>query len=307
MLKRILDLNTSDIANMNKEEKLLSIKSAEGRTIVSEIITIAPPLLWDVSNVELASAFGADIILLNLYDVNHPKIAGLPVDEGEGVISEVKRLTGRLVGVNLEPADIGADTIEQRESISEGRMGTIENARKALSQGADMVVFTGNPKTGVTNEQIVNAIKGTKTSIGDEIIIVAGKMHAAGSGNETGSKLITKDIVRDFIDAGCDIVLLPAPGTVPGMTVDYIRDLVEYIHSFGKLVMTSIGTSQEGSDELTIKNIALYSKMTGTDIHHLGDSGMSMGMATPENIMIYSIAIKGKRHTYRRMARSVNR
>ncbi len=307
MLKRILDLNASDIANMNKEEKLLSIKSAEGRTIVSEIITIAPPLLWDVSNAELASAFGADIILLNLYDVNHPKIAGLLVDEGEGVISEVKRLTGRLVGVNLEPIDIDAETIEQRESISEGRMGTVENVKKALSQGADMVVFTGNPKTGVTNEQIVNAIKETKASIGDEIIIVAGKMHAAGSGNEVGSKLITKDIIKDFIAAGCDIVLLPAPGTVPGMTVDYIRDLIEYIHSFGKLAMTSIGTSQEGSDELTIKNIALYSKMTGTDIHHLGDSGMSMGMATPENIMIYSIAIKGKRHTYRRMARSVNR
>jgi hypothetical protein len=47
--------------------------------------------------------------------------------------------------------------------------------------------------------------------------------------------------------------------------------------------------------------------MIGTDIHHIGDAGMSPGMATPENIMIYSIAIKGKRHTYRRMARSVNR
>lgn len=307
MLKRILDLNASDIANMTKEEKLLSIKSAEGRTVVSEIITIAPPILWDVSNVELASAFGADIILLNFYDVNHPKVEGLPINEGEDVINQVKRLTGRLVGVNLEPVDIDTEIIDQREYISEGRLGTAKNVKKALSQGVDMVVFTGNPKTGVTNEQIINAIKETKASVGDEIIIVAGKMHAAGSGNEIGNKLITKDIVKDFFEAGCDIVLLPAPGTVPGMTVDFIRELVEYIHSLGKLAMTSIGTSQEGSDESTIRNIALYSKMTGTDIHHIGDSGMSMGIATPENIMTYSITIKGKRHTYRRMARSVNR
>lgn len=91
------------------------------------------------------------------------------------------------------------------------------------------------------------------------------------------------------------------------MTTEYIRELVEYTHSKGKLTMTSIGTSQEGSDESTIKSIALYSKMTGTDMHHLGDSGLTVGMANPENIMIYSIAIKGKRHTFRRMARSVNR
>ncbi len=78
MVKRILDLETSDIYRMNKEEKLTSIKAGEGRTIISEIICVAPPLLWDVSNVELAAAFGADILLLNMYDVNNPKIEGIP-------------------------------------------------------------------------------------------------------------------------------------------------------------------------------------------------------------------------------------
>jgi hypothetical protein len=47
-------------------------------------------------------------------------------------------------------------------------------------------------------------------------------------------------------------------------------------------------------------------KMAGTDIHHIGDSGCT-GIAIPENIMEYSIAIRGKRHTYIRMARSLNR
>ena len=307
MIKRILDLNSSDLLNMSKEDKLLSIKSAEGRTISSEVIVVAPPLLWDVSNAELASSFGADILLFNIYDVNNPVIEGLPNKHGEEVIREVKRLTGRIIGVNLEPVDMDAKVMGEREIISEGRLGTTQNVEKVINQGADMVVFTGNPKTGVTNEKIVNSIKMCNEKFGDKIIIMAGKMHAAGSGEEIGSKIISKDVIKDFIDAGCDIILLPAPGTVPGISVDYLRDLIEYVHSLGKLTMTAIGTSQEGADEQTIKNIALYSKMAGTDIHHLGDSGMSMGMATPENIMVYSIAIKGKRHTYRRMARSVNR
>ena len=46
--------------------------------------------------------------------------------------------------------------------------------------------------------------------------------------------------------------------------------------------------------------------MTGTDIHHIGDTGVP-GMALPQNIMAYSIAIRGERHTYHKMAQSVNR
>ncbi len=47
-------------------------------------------------------------------------------------------------------------------------------------------------------------------------------------------------------------------------------------------------------------------KMAGTDIHHLGDTGY-FGMALPENIMAYSIAVRGVRHTYHRMACSIER
>ena len=46
--------------------------------------------------------------------------------------------------------------------------------------------------------------------------------------------------------------------------------------------------------------------MAGADIHHIGDTGY-VGMALPENIMAYSITIRGVRHTYHRMASSPNR
>ena len=60
------------------------------------------------------------------------------------------------------------------------------------------------------------------------------------------------------------------------------------------------------ADTATIRQIALMCKMAGADIHHIGDTGVP-GMALPQNILAYSIAIRGERHTYHRMALSVNR
>ena len=137
------------------------------------------------------------------------------------------------------------------------------------------------------------------------LILAAGKMHASGT-LEGAENIITREDVKAFVEAGADIILLPAPGTVPGITMEYVRALVSYAHSLGALTITAIGTSQEGADTDTIKQIALMCKMTGTDIHHLGDAGYG-GMALPENIQAYSIAVRGIRHTYRRMAGSVNR
>ena len=138
------------------------------------------------------------------------------------------------------------------------------------------------------------------------MILAAGKMHASGVVNEGADHIITEEDIRAFCKAGADVILLPAPGTVPGITVEGIRKLVACAHGLGALTITAIGTSQEGSDAATIRQIALWSKMTGTDIHHIGDSGY-VGMALPENIMTYSVAIRGIRHTYHRMAQSLAR
>ncbi len=78
------------------------------------------------------------------------------------------------------------------------------------------------------------------------------------------------------------------------------------MHELGALTLTAVGTSQEGSDTATIREIALMCKMAGADIHHIGDTGVP-GMALPQNIMAYSIAIRGERHTYHKMAQSINR
>ena len=132
------------------------------------------------------------------------------------------------------------------------------------------------------------------------------KMHAAGVLTEAAESILTEADIADFTAAGADIILLPAPGTVPGITMEYARTLISCAHRHGALTITAIGTSQEGADTDTIRRIALMCKMAGTDIHHIGDTGYT-GMALAENIMAYSIAVRGIRHTYHRMAISVER
>lgn len=308
MAKRILNMTPKELINLSKEEIIDAIAGSEGRVLASETIGIKIPLLSDVTNAEFAASMGADMILLNMFDVQDPVILGLPQSDRQETVRKVKQLTGRMVGINLEPVDNAAasENAETLWAMSAGRYATVENAALAQKMGVDMIVLTGNPGNGVSNDAIVSSLRAISAEIGDKIVLAAGKMHASGVIGEGGENIITKEDIRLFAEAGADVILMPAPGTVPGITTEYIRELVSYAHSLGKLTITAIGTSQEGADTDTIKRIALECKMTGTDIHHIGDSGY-VGMALPENIMAYSVAIRGIRHTYHRMAQSVER
>ena len=303
-MKRFLDVCDSDLSNMSNQDILTSIKACEGRVLVAEIIAPFPAVLGDVSNPELACAFGADIILVNMYDVDYPFVFGI---DSQRPLKRLQELTGRVIGVNLEPVDEEIVLETQKISIAKGRYASIENVRKLIEEGVRMVVLTGNPSTGVSTKKIVECARKIKAEFGDEILVAAGKMHNSGMNDEMGTGLMNPDIVDQLVDAGVDIVLIPAPATIPGFDVERVARLVEHIHKRGRLSLTAIGTSQEGADEDTIRRIALYAKMAGTDMHHIGDCGMTPGMATPENIMHYSIAIRGKRHTYRIMSRSIRR
>ena len=289
MGKRYIDCSARELAAYHKKELLQSIADSEGRVLAAETIGTVTPMLVNITNAEFVTSLGADIIMLNIFDVDHPVINGLPEVAPEDTIHEVKRLTGRMVW-----------------SLTEGRRATVENAKKAADMGVDMIVLTGNPGVGVDNRAITKALADLNEAVGDRVILTAGKMHASGILSEAGEKILTKEDAETFIEAGADVLLLPAPGTVPGFTMEHAAELIKTAHEKGVLAMTTIGTSQEGADEETIRQIALMCKMAGADIHHIGDSGY-MGMALPENITAYSVAIRGKRHTYRRMAMSLVR
>ncbi|MCR1949803.1 MULTISPECIES: hypothetical protein [unclassified Clostridium] len=314
-MKRIFELTTSDIESLNKNTLKEIIKTSEGRTVMSETIISYTPFIREVSNLELAASFGADMITLNTFNFEKPFIFG--IDGGTNLLSSIdnlakigdqikdnlnnkdyikniKKLVGRMIGVNLEPVPAGS-TYERGYTLNR------ENLEKVKEYGFDYIVLTGNPNTGVTEKTICEGIKLAKEVLGDSTLIIAGKMHGAGSGN-----IYDENAIKGFIDCGADVVLIPAPGTVPGYDLDLAKKIISLIHENDALAMTTIGTSQEGSSKSIIEQIALNSKMAGADIQHIGDCG-TFGIALPENIMALSVTIRGIRHTYRRMAQSILR
>ncbi|NYF12144.1 hypothetical protein HDC34_000438 [Pseudoclavibacter sp. JAI123] len=309
MTKRLLDTTARELASYSRAQIINSIGASEGRVLAAEVIAPAMAAVQDISNPEVAAAMGADLIVLNMLDVGRPAVDAVPSEAPGDAITTVKRLTGRLIGVNLEPVDPQADRVTDDRfgtGGSAGRLATQDNIAAAVALGADAIVLTGNPGMGVTNESLARAVGAAREAAGENTLIFAGRMHAAGSASQAGSSIVDDRALESFVAAGADVVLMPAPGTVPGCHEALVRSWVETVHAAGALTMTTVGTSQEGADQDTIRRIALMTKMTGTDIHHLGDCGF-FGIALPENLLAYSIAIRGRRHAYRRMATSLLR
>ena len=314
-MKRIFELTNGDIENLDKNQLKEILKHSEGRAVMAETIISYTPYIREVSNPELAASFGADMITFNTFNFEKPYVFGFGnanlsngIENTFKVISEeiknnikdkdyirnIRSLVGRLIGVNMEPVPKGS-TYETGYRLNRA------NLEKVKEYGFNYIMITGNPNTGVTHETICEGIKLAKEVLGDSTLIIAGKMHGAGSGN-----IYDEEAVKEFVVNGADVVLFPAPGTVPGFNEDLAKKMVDVIHEAGALAMTTIGTSQEGASESTIEKIALMSKMAGADIQHIGDCG-TFGMALPENIMKLSTTIRGIRHTYRRMAQSIRR
>ena len=297
-MKRLLSCTSSEMLKMDGQELKQAILASEGRTVMTETVVAIEPLLGDLTNAELAVSFGSDMVLLNCFDCNNPVIKGLP--ECDNPVEKLKEIVGRPIGCNLEPVDLDAELMEERRVISTGRQARKETYIKAQELGFNFICLTGNPGVGVSYHSICEAIKEAKKYF--KGLIIAGKMHAAG----IDEPIVDMNSIKDFIEAGADVILMPAVNTVPGLSEQEVTEACRYIKAHGALSLSAIGTSQEGADEGTIREIALLNKRCGIDIQHIGDAGFC-GIALPENIMALSIAIRGKRHTYHKIASSINR
>ncbi|MFM1539295.1 DUF7916 family protein [Helcococcus bovis] len=297
-MKILISSNASDLLSYNREELKQSIKASEGRTILAENVATRPSYIGDITNAKLSRGFGADLILLNGVDVLEPNLPS--IENQEDFVNELKNLVGRPIGVNLVPVDTDADIMEEAESISRGRTVNEDSLKKIEELGMDFVCFTGNHGTGVTNKEIVKAIQKARANYSG--LIIAGKMHSAG----VDEPVYSQEAIVDFIKAGADIILIPSIGSVPGFDKDDLKTVVRIAHKKGALVMTAIGTSQEGARPDTIRQMAIENTICGVDIQHIGDAGYS-GLAPVENIFEMSVAIRGIRHTVSMVARSINR
>lgn len=267
--RRILDCGPADFAAMGGADLLDSIRRSEGRTVLCEVLWTAPSLVDGTTNPELAVAFGADLVLLNKFD-------------GSEELADLKARIGRPVGVNVEPSD----------SVPPHRRASRENLTRLGDP--DFVVVTANPDAEVEAGRMAEA-----AALAREVLpgvpVFAGKMHGSGGRGLVGAEEVAR------LAALSDAVLVPAPGTVPGSREAVVAELVAAAHEAGALAVAAVGTSQEGSDAETVRGLALAAKRAGADVLHLGDADRS-GMAEPMNVLAASVAIRGRRHAYRRMA-----
>lgn len=267
--KRILDCAPADFAAMDGAGLIDSIGRSEGRTVLCEVLWPAPPLVDGTTNSELAVAFGADLVLLNKFD-------------GAGELPGLKERLGRPVGVNVEPS----------EAVPPHRRASRENLQRL--QAVDFIVVTANPDAEVGLGQMGEAVELAREVL-PGVPMFVGKMHGSG-----GRGLLVAEEVSRLAGAS-DAVLLPAPGTVPGSLESAVAELVGAAHEAGALAVATVGTSQEGADAETVRELALAAKRAGADVLHLGDADYS-GVAEPMNVLVASVAIRGRRHAYRRMA-----
>lgn len=96
MKKRLIDCTARELAAYTKEDLLRAITESEGRVLATETIGTVTPMLVNITNAEFVASLGSDLIMLNIFDVNHPIIQGLPDVAPEDTIREIKRLTGKM-------------------------------------------------------------------------------------------------------------------------------------------------------------------------------------------------------------------
>ena len=78
MTTRLLSISPSELRKLSSKQILEAIALSEGRVLAAETVCISQPLLTDVTNAELAASLSADILILNIFDVDKPVIMGLP-------------------------------------------------------------------------------------------------------------------------------------------------------------------------------------------------------------------------------------
>ncbi|ECJ9745150.1 hypothetical protein FQR52_01060 [Listeria monocytogenes] len=304
---RLISASKQDFEQMNGRDLKRSIFKSEGRVVMGQHLLFASQgLVRNVTNTELMAAFGADMIMLNTFNLNdvtnNPGLQGL-------TLKELKTRANIPIGIYLGCPGKN-EVVEKKFYDVEGMLATDEHILKAKELGADFIVLGGNPGSGTSINDIIATTKKARQLVGDDMLLFSGKWEDGIDEKVLGDPLAKRDakeIIRELIDAGTDVIDLPAPGSRHGISTFMIQELVQYTHQYkpGTLAMTFLNSSVEGADSETIRLIALKMKETGADIHAIGDGGFS-GCTTPENILQLSISLKGKPYTYFRMA-STNR
>lgn len=316
MSKRYLEMTPTQLTQLSKEEFLDGIRTSEGRVVGAYVCPLSANYLEKVSNAELVASFGADYITLEGYDPRSLQMPGLPsknpeddqtakaqlqVELGKGYsIPELKKLTGRPIGmILLVPRENEVFGGIYKESIYSKEM-----MEYLINEKYDFICLCGYGQ-----QALLDAVSEASTLFKDKIVIEAGIPHGPGAidGDFPPYNLrevVTPEFVGKLAHAGADIVDIPAVGIVPGYNIGYVTELVDAIHKEKSLAASSVAHSLEASSKEVLERIILDNKICGVDMFNVAAGGVYESVTLPEVLKDICIAVKGKRHTYRRMAQS---
>ena len=63
---------------------------------------------------------------------------------------------------------------------------------------------------------------------------------------------LSLEALLQYVDAGVDLLVLPSPGSVAGVTENQLAEIISAVRKKGALVSCTVGTSQEGTDKESI-------------------------------------------------------
>lgn len=296
---RLLDASSSQLLALTGGELAESIRLSEGRTVAAEVLCDAASPVEGVSHGELAAAFGADLVALDRYDPLRPLVSNVALPAAEP-LRAYARLLGRPVGVNLIVA------AGEAETALGGRSFSAAHAEHAAEQGAQAIFVYVRPRQGGTHAMMVQRIAEVHGLLGDRLLLVGVPSFSRPAPRDAAALDAFRADLSMLIEAGCQAAALPMPGSKQGWTVEAAGGLTDAIHAAGALAWLFVTHSVEGAQPGVMTALALDAKRVGADAVRLDEAGLS-GMPAPENILAFSLALRGARHTYRRMAASILR
>ena len=175
---RLISATGDDIEKMSPMELKESILRSEGRVVMGQHLLFAGSgLVRGVTNSELMFAFGADMVMLNTFDLdnldNNPGLCGLS-------FQELKQKCRRPMGIYLGCPKAGSEDGGKKALYRrEGMLASDEHVQKCIDLGADFIVLGGNPGSGTSIHDVVEATKRIKAKFQDSIFVFAGTFTPA--------------------------------------------------------------------------------------------------------------------------------
>jgi hypothetical protein len=215
-------------------------------------------------------------------------------------LAAYQKLLGRPVGINMIMAD------ETEGAFLGGRLVTPTNVDRAVQHGARVIFLYMRPQIGGTHAQMVERARQIKTAHTDPAMLIGVPTFSKPAPRSSDAIAAYQQEARDLLAAGCEGIGLPMPGTKAGWTVEAASTIVDHIHQQNGLAWLFITASIEGAPQEVMYQLALLAKSIGADAYRIDEAGLA-GMPSPENILAFSLAIRGRQHTFRRMAASILR